>query len=117
MYDNDISMSMQVVNVQGVPRTPPLNKFGGEFENGWEFFFSDLDNHLQQMQSVMQSGGVYVNRNGMLVTITGTVGRDRTFIGVAPVVPFVKDGVFVDSEGFVSADSETTFSITFIARG
>lgn len=117
VQSNDIGISMQVVNVQDVPRTPPLNKFGGAFENGWEYFFSDLDNHLQQMQSVYQSGDVYVNRNGMVVTATGTAKREKTFMGVRPVVPFTQNGVIVDSDGYVSAEADTAFSVTFIARG
>lgn len=112
----DISSRLSGVSVQEVPNTPPLNKFGGSFENGWEIFFSDLNNFIQQMQSVQQVEGMLVNRSGNVVTVTGVVGVDPVDLGVAPACEFTMDGVHVDAFGKISATENRTFSLSFVAK-
>lgn len=117
--------SLSLVNVQVVPNTPPLNKFGGAFENGWEYFFDDLNSHLQQMQSVykVDTHDLYVNRNGSVVTVSGVFEKASANIGVKPVSDmFFYNGIIkltANGDVFVnighSEDSVAT-SITFIAR-
>lgn len=121
MERGDLSSRLAQSNVSEIPNTPPLNKFGGTFENGWEIFFSELNTFLSQLQSVQQSGGIYINRNGMVVTLTGSVGREPVNVGIPPVVPFAMDGVSVDSEGNVNAPMLAdgvfkTFSLSYIAK-
>lgn len=114
-----------MVNVQELPNTPPLNRFGGEFENGWEFFFQDLNGHLQQLQSVykVDSSEIYVNRNGSIVTVSGSFGKTKKSVGVRPVCAMTfLDGILkLNANGEVYLDSgydgtSVATSITFIAR-
>lgn len=117
--------SLSIVNVQVVPNTPPLNKFGGAFENGWEYFFDDLNSHLQQMQSVYatNNSNLFVNRNGSIATVSGYFTKTRVNVGVRPVsaMTFYNGAIQVTEDGYAfvipgySGTSIST-SITFIAK-
>lgn len=113
----ELSSRLSSVPVREIPRTPPLNKFGGEFENGWEYFFDDLNNFLQQAIDAQETEGIYVARVGSVVTVTGTAVQGKTVnIGVIPVVaPLSVGGVSIDENGVVSGSGK--FTISFIARG
>lgn len=104
--------------VREIPRTPPLNKFGGEFENGWEYFFDDLNNFLQQAIESYKSedADLWISRVGSVVTVTGTVSGTPVDLGVMPVKAFTVDGVTVDADGKISCSSTRDVSLSFIAR-
>lgn len=120
MTDRELSSRLLGFPVREIPRTPPLNKFGGEFENGWEYFFDDLNNFLQQGISAyrVENADLWVSRVGSVVTVTGTVGTTATKLGVAPVKKFEIDNVEVDAEGKikVTSGSARSISLSFIAR-
>lgn len=120
MTDRELSSRLLGFPVREIPRTPPLNKFGGEFENGWEYFFDDLNNFLQQGISAyrVENADLWVARIGSVVTVTGTVGTTATKLGVAPVKEFEIDNVEVDAEGKikVTSGSARSISLSFIAR-
>lgn len=121
MEIGNLSARLAQSNVSEIPNTPPLNKFGGTFENGWEIFFSELNTFLSQLQSVQQSGNIFINRNGMVVTLTGSVGRSPVNVGVPPIVPFSIDGINVDVDGNVTAPGmgegmARNFSLSYIAK-
>lgn len=116
---NELSSVLLGFPVREIPRTPPLNKFGGEFENGWEYFFDDLNNFLQQAVSAYKADtNLWVSRVGSVVTVTGTVSTTEVDLGVVPVCDngFTIDGVTVSATGKISCTSTRNVSLSFIAR-
>lgn len=119
MTIQELSSRLLGFPVREIPRTPPLNKFGGEFENGWEYFFDDLNNFLQQgISSWKADDNLWVSRVGATVTVTGTVGSTEVDLGVLPVCEngFTIDGVTVDGDGKISCSTTRDISLSFIAR-
>jgi hypothetical protein len=119
MTIQELSSRLLGFPVREIPRTPPLNKFGGEFENGWEYFFDDLNNFLQQGISAYKvDTNLWVSRVGSVVTVTGTVGTTEVDLGVRPVCEndLIIDGVMVSASGKISCTSTRNVSLSFIAR-
>ena len=120
MTIQELSSRLLDVPVREIPRTPPLNKFGGEFENGWEYFFDDLNNFLQQAIEAyrVENADLWVARVGSVVTVTGTVSTTATDLGVAPVKEFTIDDVNVKTDGTIRvlSGSARSVSLSFIAR-
>lgn len=115
--DNNAKSMLAYPDVQEIPRTPPLTKWGGEFENGWEYFFEDLNFFLQQGISVQKAGELYVGRVGAVVTVTGHIKVGESVnVGVSPVVAFTSENVSIDQDGTVTSTVEKDFSLSFIAR-
>lgn len=118
MTTAELASFLSIVPVREIPRTPPLNKFGGEFENGWEYFFDDLNNFLQQaVTGVKADDNIAVCRVGSVVTVTGEITAGNSVnIGISPFKGFTIDGITVDNNGNITSDTTRTFSISFIAR-
>jgi hypothetical protein len=114
--DRNTMAEFSAMFVNDSPIEPQTVK-GGQVNPIWERWQGLFNTWLSQAQKALKiSDGMYANRIGSVITVTGSIGAGEKIEGVYPAQTFSAGDVLFSSEGFIRNDGEaTSLSVTFIA--